>query len=57
MLRSVENKNARNSYQGSVERCLQQKGLDGSRNYLASRKFLDRSSSCQEAIENVIKRS
>ena len=45
------------SYQGFVERCPQQKGLDGSIRYRASIEFLDGSSSNQEAIENVIKRS
>ena len=42
---------ARNSYRGAIERCPQQKGLDGSRSYRAYRNFLDGSSSCRKAIE------
>ena len=43
------------SYQGFVERCPQQKGLDGLISYRASKKFLDGSSRYQEAIKNAIK--
>ena len=44
-------KKVRNSYRGAIERYPQQKGLDGSRSYRTSKNFLDRSSSCREAIE------
>ena len=45
------------SYLGSVERCPQQKDLDGLRSYQASRKFLEGSSNYRKAIENAIKRN
>ena len=41
----------RYSYQEAIERCPQQKGLDGSRSYWGDKNFLDGSRSCREAIK------
>ena len=38
-------------YRKAIKSCPQQSDLNGSSNYRAYRNFLDRSKSCQEAIE------
>ena len=51
--RAVENQNARNSYRGAIERCPQQKGLDGSRSYRAPIEHIETSSMDQVVVEKL----
>ena len=44
---------ARNSYRGAIERCPQQKGLDGSRSYRAPIEHIEISSMDQVVVEKL----